>query len=518
MTRMGVSVRLLILIHGIVVGMTMMCARASDDDAGAAGSESPPAAQQSAADDSQAPASGKPVDPDQPQANDPGGDASDDDAQPSKQAGTPPPSKPAEPPFVLKDEVRDALLPLFTRIAKADVSRVNVSVFAETALSGAIVNSEELTYHIASMRPDHFTVYLKQPKQRMRIYNDAETMSVALAPDAYVTFPKPSTMQGAVMSLPVPLGPYPEPILALAFAGVDPALSMLSGMRSVEIIDRDKFRGETPSIHLRGVQQDSVMWDLWVSEGTKPQPLRLIIDLTAMLRTSGQVVIPENYSYRLRVDFLQWRMEGDIDKALFSYQPPDTAIEYKSLEQYYESLAGVVEEHPLLGKRVPEFTAKSIIGKELSSDQLAGNVVILDFWATWCAPCVASMPVISEVAGKFADKNVVFLAVNSGEEPEEINEFVKEKGWKLNILLDPEGELADAFSAEAIPLTVIVGKTGFVESVHVGFNGEDALRQRLTDELEVLSVGGRIASIGAKTERQPAKSEQAAPAGKKGSK
>jgi thiol-disulfide isomerase/thioredoxin len=136
----------------------------------------------------------------------------------------------------------------------------------------------------------------------------------------------------------------------------------------------------------------------------------------------------------------------------------------------------------------------TLAGKKIDSKDLDGKVVVLDFWATWCTPCLAAIPVLREVTDEFSDKEVVFLALNTGEKNEEIEEFLKQQQWDIDVLLDPEGSVADAYAADAIPQTIVIGKSGSIESVHVGFLGEEALKQRLTDELEVLSVGGKIAT------------------------
>ncbi len=126
--------------------------------------------------------------------------------------------KDTPPPFVLTDEVRDALVPLFSSIAKADVSRATVEMLADSVIGGAVVDSQKSTYQIASIHPNKFTIYLKEPEQRARIYCDGESMAVAVAPDAYFRLPDAITNQEAVTSLPIPLGPYPEPVLALTMA------------------------------------------------------------------------------------------------------------------------------------------------------------------------------------------------------------------------------------------------------------------------------------------------------------
>lgn len=397
----------------------------------------------------------------------------------------------------VEEQARKVLRPLFSAIAGADVSRVTVQLKAVSSLAGEVLSEQSSTYQIASQSPDRFTIYYKDPGQRTRIYGDDKSLTMVMSPKAYVKLDQPLSIQDAVTSLPVPLGPYPEPILALSLAGVDPAISLFGGMKSVELVGEEQFNEKVPAIHTRGTQNDGVVWDLWTTDDELPEPLRLRIDLTPMLRASDQVAVPENFVYQLEMDFTGWRIEGEVDGGLFVHRPSDEMVAFDSLEEYYRSVAGVAEEHPLLGQPAPEFTADRLTGGKLASSELADKVVILDFWATWCEPCLAAIPVIEEVAGKFKDKDVVFLALNVGEESAQVKQFVQEQSWDHDVLIDPSEELAQAFRADALPQTVIIGKSGIIESVHVGFAGIEGLRKRLTDELEVLSVGGKIASAAA---------------------
>ena len=409
---------------------------------------------------------------------------------------------PPKPEFVLAQDVKEALVPLFSTIAKADVSRVTVELSSETLVNGAVIDTRGSTYQIASIHPDKFTIYLKEPDQRTRIYTDGKEMTVALAPDAYYEVDDPLYVQEAVSDLPLPMGPYPEPVLALSLAGADPSLTFLGAMKSVKVVDRANFRGKVPAVHLHGVQDDGVSWDFWMTKGDQPKPLRLLVDLTQMLAATNQVAMPAGYQYQLRFDFLAWRMSGDVDESLFRFRPPGNATKYDSLADYHESIAREVSEHPLLGKDAPGFTASTLDDETVSSKSLDGKVVVLDFWATWCEPCLTAMPVMADVAKKYKDKDVVVYSVNIGEAPAHVRGFVGEQDWDVDVLLDPKGEIAQAFSAEAIPLTLVIGLDGKIESTHVGFAGPDALRDRLIDELDVLCIGGRIAS--AESENAPA--------------
>ena len=119
-----------------------------------------------------------------------------------------------------------ALEPLFSQLVHASSTRATVELSADTIVDGAVINSQTSVYQIASQAPNQFTVYLKDEKQRTRIYCDGETATIALSESAYTILEKPISMQQAVFDLPVPMGPYPEPVLALTLAGIDPVLSL----------------------------------------------------------------------------------------------------------------------------------------------------------------------------------------------------------------------------------------------------------------------------------------------------
>ncbi|MCS7468540.1 DUF2092 domain-containing protein [Stieleria sp. ICT_E10.1] len=250
----------------------------------------------------------------------------------------------AEPAKIAPDDVDAvadadavaALQPLFNQLIDAKSTRVTVELSADTIIDGAVINTQTSVYQIASQIPGQFTIYLKDEQQRVRIFCDGETTTIALSEKAFTVLEKPLAMQQAVFELPLPMGPYPEPILALTMAGIDPTLSLMTGMKSVRLLDRNKFRGETPAIHFQGIQEDDVSWDLWITQDERPKPLRLRVDLTEMLRANGGLELPPGYQYALRFDFKVWRIDHPNAASLFRYNKIEGAKEYESIEAYFD--------------------------------------------------------------------------------------------------------------------------------------------------------------------------------------
>ncbi len=123
----------------------------------------------------------------------------------------------------------------------------------------------------------------------------------------------------------------------------------------------------------------------------------------------------------------------------------------------------------VVGGAAPEFTLNSLEGETVRlADHQGEEVVVLDFWATWCPPCVKGLPAIEELASKYEGKDVVVYAVNQAETPEQIKAFLEEHGLELNVLLDEEQSVAQAYGVTGIPTTVVIDKAGTVKAAYVG--------------------------------------------------
>ena len=354
----------------------------------------------------------------------------------------------ADDQFELSADVAEILSPLFVSIKEAVATRATVEMLSDALINGATVESFKGTYQIASKGTDRFTVYLKEPNQRTRIYNDGESLVVALAPDAFFRLAAPIASQAAVFGMPVPMGPYPEPLMALTLAGVDPAQSLVSGMRSVELVGQTEFRGKVPALQIRGVQADEVRWDLWVTMGKSPRPLRMLIDLTPMLLASPEVNLPGGYSHQIRYDFLSWRVTGDVDDKLFTFVPATDAKEYDSLEHYNETIQALMSRHPLLGKKLPLVNGRMLDGAALQPANWQDRIVVLDFWASWHPPCADILPVIKQVTDEFSGRGVQFIAVNIREPADQVTEFLNKHQLDLAVALDHDASIAAALSVE----------------------------------------------------------------------
>ncbi len=121
---------------------------------------------------------------------------------------------------------------------------------------------------------------------------------------------------------------------------------------------------------------------------------------------------------------------------------------------------------------VPAFTATTLAGDTIGTEDLKGKVVVIDFWATWCAPCVAAMPHLQSIAERYADKGVVVLGINQ-DTPDHraaVDAFLEDKAITFPQILDPDDAIATRFGVSALPTTVIVDAEGIVQAWTVGYH------------------------------------------------
>ena len=119
-----------------------------------------------------------------------------------------------------------------------------------------------------------------------------------------------------------------------------------------------------------------------------------------------------------------------------------------------------------------------------------GKVVILDFWATWCGPCLQTMPLVEKVVHEFDDQGVQLIAVNLEEPAKAITAMLERHKLKLTVAMDIDGVAATKYQATAIPQTVIIDREGKVARLFVG--GGPKLADQLREALrEVLTGQGQ---------------------------
>lgn len=116
----------------------------------------------------------------------------------------------------------------------------------------------------------------------------------------------------------------------------------------------------------------------------------------------------------------------------------------------------------------PAFTLEGLDGKPHRLADYQGKVVLVNFWATWCPPCLAELPGIQRLADRLAGESFAVLLVNVGESPFRVSKFLKLTGVRLESLLDKEGTVFKAWGGNVYPTSFVVDPEGRVRYIAYG--------------------------------------------------
>jgi cytochrome c biogenesis protein CcmG/thiol:disulfide interchange protein DsbE len=137
-----------------------------------------------------------------------------------------------------------------------------------------------------------------------------------------------------------------------------------------------------------------------------------------------------------------------------------------------------------VGGPVPEIRVESLAGKALEIGDFRGKVVLLDVWASWCAPCKQELPMLDDIAKRLRPDGVEVVAVSIDQERANVVKFLRGRPrWSLTIAHDPKGEIADRLAPEKMPTSYVIDRAGIIRYVNSGFEPADApeIERRLED-------------------------------------
>ena len=129
---------------------------------------------------------------------------------------------------------------------------------------------------------------------------------------------------------------------------------------------------------------------------------------------------------------------------------------------------------PLLNQDAKPFKLPLLAAGDFDLTQEKGKVIVLDFWATWCGPCIKSLPQLIDEMSAFDPKQVRFIGVNQAEDKESVKTFLSTRGWKFEVALDANQRVGQSFGVEGIPHTVVIGPDGKVAYVKTGYEADGA--------------------------------------------
>ncbi len=133
------------------------------------------------------------------------------------------------------------------------------------------------------------------------------------------------------------------------------------------------------------------------------------------------------------------------------------------------------------GNRAPDFTITDVDGKEMTLSDLQDQVVLLNFWGTWCGPCRREMPEFQKAYEEWAESGFVILAIAYNDTEAAIRDFRDEFGLSFPLALDASGAINDSYAVQTRPSSYIIGRDGLIWTKHFGIMTEPQLRELFDD-------------------------------------
>jgi peroxiredoxin len=139
-----------------------------------------------------------------------------------------------------------------------------------------------------------------------------------------------------------------------------------------------------------------------------------------------------------------------------------------------------------VGTSAPDFTLKTLAGGNMRLQEQRGQVVLVNFWATWCGPCRKEMPHLNRIADKYKSSGLVLLGVNVDDDVGNALAVAAKLGVKFPVLLDTDKKVSRLYDLNSMPSTMVIDRSGKVRFVHRGYQDgyEDLYDKQIRDLLK----------------------------------
>ncbi len=146
-----------------------------------------------------------------------------------------------------------------------------------------------------------------------------------------------------------------------------------------------------------------------------------------------------------------------------------------------ESAAPDLEVAPVENALAPDFKLTDMDGNVVQLSDYRGKVVLVNFWATWCPPCVMEMPTLQDRYAKYGGKDFVVLAVDVDETELPVQAFMARNGLSFPVMIDEGGELYQLYQVRGLPSSYLIDEQGVIRGIHIGVMTEEQIDGYLTE-------------------------------------
>ncbi len=348
------------------------------------------------------------------------------------------------------DEILDALTKSWT---SAEVLAFSVKTNVKGSNDGTPVE-HNASYEVVAQRPNRFSVSMKGGvlSGPIALLCDGKSLSLFIEDqNAYVSGGAPEDF-GALGEI---MHKWTDDLLGVHLSLIldSEPREALSGFFSAVTYAGTQDVGGV-ACHDISFKKGQAKVSFLVTQSEVPVLRKIDLDLAPGASTAEA-------STRIIMDFSDWKTGDSVPQDKINFKAPAGAT--KRAERFSGSW-----ERPLLGEAAPELNLELMSGGKLSlADHKGKDIVILDFWATWCPPCRMTMPILEKLAEE--RKGVVLRPINVGpEEPEKILNFMRDQGLSADVAIDASGQAGKNYKVNGLPHIAVIDKNGIVQAVYIG--------------------------------------------------
>jgi thiol-disulfide isomerase/thioredoxin len=390
---------------------------------------------------------------------------------------------PAQSEIAIDPQAQEVLENFSNTLQAASTIEVHPYVNVEVR-AGGMKNQSETKGDLFLERPNKVSLDVVGGKFPFTLKCDGTTLYTFVpSMAAYTKQSAPEQAAGFLGGIEGRLLNQQLPFLGSVFAP-NPFGFLIQNATGVDYVGKEDYEGT--SCHRIRLHNKPYILEALIDAG--PQPLlRKIIPDKEGLRASVAMRLP-GAEISMEIRFDDWVLGQAVEAEKFAFAPPEWADERESFMQAQPQDAALALEK----KKAPDLSLPLLSGEQFNLEEHRGKVVILDFWASWCRPCVMGLPIIDQVAETYEEKGVVFVAVNvEGSEPEALQAFLDQYEYDFPIGIDKTKMATAKYRVGPIPQTVLIDKEGTVQKVVLGLDPQ--LKENLSQDLDKLLAGESLA-------------------------
>lgn len=268
-------------------------------------------------------------------------------------------------------------------------------------------------------------------------------------------------------------------------------MATLSAMGLNNLPDTSKMKIDQKTVGSETVEMGGQKYDCWVVENRvgdftmtaaapvtmKDALIRYWIDkkskMDLQMAISMKISSPAGeMAMSQKFTKTELKIDQPIADSEFSFSPPEGA-------RLVDTVMGAGATSDLAGTEAAPFEVKTLEGKPFSLAALKGKPVLLDFWASWCGPCRRAMPDVEAVEKQYRGQGLVVLGVNTGEERDVVESFLKKNPLTYPEVLSGDSGILEAYQVSSYPTFVLIGRDGKIAAYQVGYGDIAMLRGML---------------------------------------